>query len=692
METNSALNLRPKRWTLARGGALLAWKVALLCGVCGVSGVSVAQEIAPFRITAVEGYNTVRYVRDELVTAEPGSGATPGIRSRQGQSEFREELFVMTHSYVYHPNLLSLDIGGGPILQRGTFMSDAEQTQARGALYNFTSRATFLRDKPYQGSVFFEHLNPTVNVAPAQVITQENTRYGAEFSLLAPVTPVPLHLEATRSHFQGSGIDRVIDDQIDRLDLRASRSYGALGSTQVQYQATQQRSMSGSPNLPIQASNSSNQALSVDSRFQFGEARQYDLINLITLNTQAYSLQGQNSIPDRRDGRMFLDLRGRHSKELQSFGSYNYSSSDQGELSSIVNSAAAGLNYTPRPEFAAGVGVHGDENQTKQLTTSSHGADGSLRYQIALPLGVAQMSYALRYDQREQRAIAAQTSVIGERITLTGTTFVALGHQHVSAGSVVVNNATRTQSFVEGSDYVLGLVGAETRLQRLIGGAIVDGQDLLVDYSYDVGGTFAYTQADQTLYLNWGLKSYVNAYFRYVDSEPHLSSGTPSFPLNIVHSSLYGVRADVPLKLPMDLMLGGSLERENRRETIAPYRREAAELYAQAEDPFFGAGNIRVATRRNRVDYENSTQNVNLLGYDLRYGARFWLGVDLSANASYEYDNGALIPRRRMITSVKAQWQYRKLNLGFDLGRTLETQGEFKRSRTLAQALARRDF
>jgi hypothetical protein len=689
LETNSAWSIRCRRWTLARDRAVLAWQVALLCGVCGVSA---AQEIAPFRLTGVEGYNTVRYMRDEFVTEQPGSGLTPGARSRQAQSDWREELFVMTHSYAYHPNLLSLDIGGGPILQRGSFVSDSGETQSSGALYNFTGRAMFLRDKPYQGAVFYEHLNPTLNVAPGQVITQENTRYGADFSLLAPVTPVPLYMEATRSHFQARGIDRIIDDQIDRFNLRASRSFGALGSTQLQYQTTQQASMSGSPNLAIQSSNSSNQGLSVDSRFQFGAARQYDLTNLITFNTQAYTLQGQNPIPERRDDRMFFDLRGRHSKELQSFGFYNYSSSNQGELRSIVHSAAAGLNYTPRPEFTAGFGMHGDDNQATQMTTTTRGVDGSLRYQRALPLGVAQLSYGLRYDQREQRATAAQTSVIGEPITLVGTSLVALARQHVSAGSVAVNNLTRTQTFVEGSDYALTLVGAETRLQRLIGGAILDGQTLLVDYSYDVGGSFSYSQADQTLNLNWGLLNYVNTYFRYLDSEPRLSSGTPAYPLNTVHSSLVGARVDVPLRLRLEMTLGGSVERENRRETISPHRREAEELHAQTEDPFFGAGNIRISMRRTRVDYENAAQNVRLQGYDLRYWARFWLGVDLSATASSENDTGGVTPRRRLATAVKAQWHYRKLSLSFDLARTLETQGDFRRSRALVQFLARRDF
>jgi hypothetical protein len=282
--------------------------------------------------------------------------------------------------------------------------------------------------------------------------------------------------------------------------------------------------------------------------------------------------------------------------------------------------------------------------------------------------------------------------VIGERLTLVGTSFTALAHQHVGVGSLIVSNATRTQTFVEGRDYALTLVGVETRLQRLIGGAILDGQDLLIDYAYDVGGTYAYTQADQNLNLNWALLNYFNTYYRYLDSQPRLNSGTPSYPLNVVRSGMYGARADVPLRLRMEMLVGGSLERENRRETIAPFRRQAQELYIQTEDPFLGTGNFRVSTRRTRVDYETSTQNVNLKGYDLRYWTRLRMGIDLSANLSYENDTGGVVQRQRTITTAKAQWIYRKLNLSFDLGRTVETQGEFKRSRALVQFTARRDF
>ncbi len=667
----------------------LAWWIVPLCGCCDPA---VAQEITPFRLTSVEGYNDLRYVGSQFASTQPGVGAASGTSARQDQSDFREELFIMTHSYVYHPNLLSLDVGFGPVLQRSSYVDDAGETKSGAAFYNFSGRAKFLRDKPVQGSMYIEHLNPTLNVAPGQVMAQQSTGYGADFALTSAAVAVPTFVDFSRSHVQGRGADRIIDDQVDRFNLRSSYSFGALGSTQLQYHTSQQASSSGSPNLAIQGSDAKEKGLSIDSRFQFGPDRQYDISNLVSFNRQAYTLEGQNAIPDRKDARFFIDLRARHSRELQTFGSFNHSSNEQGALNSSVNSAAAGLNYALSPDLSVSAGLHTEDNHSAQLSASSRAVDGAIRYQQKLPLGVAEASYSLRRDQREQIAVAAQANIIGERATLTGSAYVVLAQQHVSTGSVVVVNATRTQTFVEGIDYLLIRVGAETRLQRLIGGAIVDGQDVLADYAYDLGGTFAYRQTDQTLNFSWTLGSYFNAYVRLLDSAPQLSSGLAFFPLNVVRSSLYGWHADVPLKVQPAMSFGASMERESRRETITPYRRDSDEIYGQAEDPFFGAGNVRLSLRHTRVVYDNALQNVDLRAYDLRYWARFLFGPELSASLSGETDTGGPTERRRLVVTAKAQWTVRKLKISADLGRTVETQGDFRRAPALLQLQARREF
>lgn len=652
-----------------------------------LAGRGHAEEIAPYMLTGIDGYVTLQYVQDEQTTNQPGATG----RSRQSQSGIRNEIFVMTHSYIYHPNLLTLDIGGGPVLHGESYIGDTGETRARGVLYNFTARATVLRDKPYTGALFFSHMNPTVSVAPGQVLMQENTRYGFDFSLLAPVTPVPMQMGFVRSHTLGRGTDRQVDDKFDQFNLSASRSYGALGATQVQYQMGRQSSQSGSQNLPIQSSSASNQTINVDTRLQFGDNRQYDFANVVSFNTQRYTLES-GVFPELTDRRFMVDLRARHSDQLHSYGFYNYGRSSQGDLDSVTQAASAGLSYWPMAGLESGFGLRTDSNKTRQFFAQSQGIDGSIRYERPLPLGVAQGSYGFRYDSRSQQASSPQTSILGERITLSGTAYIALANPRVIAGSPVVSNAGRTQIFIDGIDYVLTIVGTESRIQRLIGGRILDGEQVLVDYAYDVGGTYAYNQFDQTLNLNWNLSRYLSVYFRRFVSMPRLASGSPTFPLNEVKSSTYGLRADLPFNVGLPLTLGGGLEFEDRNETISPYRRLVGDFYVQTDEPLFGLGSVRATLRRSRIEYAIATQNSDLRGHELRFWSRHWFGIDFTAALSAERDDAGFIPRRRSDGMIGAQWQERKFMLTTSLVRTREIQSSVERNRTTFQFLAKRDF
>lgn len=644
-----------------------------------------AEELAPFKVSGIEGYTNLQFVSDEQTVDQPGTRS-----SRQAQSGWRSELNVMTHSYIFHPNFLSLDIGGGPILHGDRVVGDAGSAQAQGALYNFNARATFLRDKPYTGSLFFSHLNPTVSIAPGQVLNQENIRYGFDFSLLAPVTPVPLQVGFVRSESRGRGSDRTINDRNDQFSVTATRSYQALGSTQVQYQSSQQTSVSGSLDLPVQSSTASSQALNIDTRLQFGDNRQYDVTNVINFNKQQYALD-TGAIPALTDQRFMLDGRARHSDTLSTYGSYNFGHSSQGALDTTTQAASMGVSYWPAKNIESGFSVRGDSSRTQQFEARSRGVDGNLRYEQELPMGTAQASYGARFDQREQIATSPQAPVIGEAQTLTGTAYVTLGHPYIVAGSPVVSNATRSQTYVLGIDYAILQVGTETRIQRLIGGHILDGDQVLVDYTYDVGGTYGYNQFDQTVNLNWNVSRNLSVYYRRFSSSPRLTSGLSTFPLNEIKSDTYGARVDASYTLGLAMTLGGNIEREVRQETISPYRRTSFDAYVQTDEPVLGLGFLRASTRRSRIDYDDKLQSSDLSGYELRYWSRRF-GIDFTASLGMERDTAGLQPRQRRDGSFGISWQERKFSLSGNLLYINETQGGITRNRTSFQIQARREL
>jgi hypothetical protein len=190
----------------------------------------------------------------------------------------------------------------------------------------------------------------------------------------------------------------------------------------------------------------------------------------------------------------------------------------------------------------------------------------------------------------------------------------------------------------------------------------------------------------------WNFSRYGSAYFRHFTSSPRLASGSPTFPLNEVRSSIAGLRADLPFNVGLPITLGGGIEYEDRQETVSPYRRTAGDLYIQTDEPLFGLGNVRAAMRRSRIDYALATQNSDLHGYELRFWARQWFGMNLTAALSGERDDGSIIPRRRVDGSLGLQWQERKFTLSSSLVRTRESQSGVERDRTTFQFLAKRDF
>ena len=628
----------------------------------------------------------MRFLHDEFVTGEPASD-----RTRQAQRDIREEISVMTHSYIYHPNLVTLDLGAGVILQQASSTGDFGNASSSGELTNFSARANFLANKPFRGSVFFDRQHPTVNIAPGVVLNEQMTRYGLGLALVEPVTPVSLQLDATHTQHEGRSVDRIVNDQIDQLSLRASRSFGAVGSTEVLYHTAQTESQSGSPNLPIQGSTSSSRGLDANTQLHLGSNLQYDLTNILYLNSQNYSLN-QGDLPQRNDARVMFNLRGRHSAQWQSFGLVSYSSSDQGDLKSASHSVSGGLNFFPTREVTAIASIHEDANTTQQTSASARGINASIAYQSPAPGGAVQASYAVHYDQIDQASSSSQIKIVGESLALSGTTPVALVNQHVNLISITVSNTGRTQTYVEGFDYTVAVVGFQTRLQRVVGGNILDGQSVLIDYAYDSGGTYTANQFDRTLNLNWSFRSLGNVYFRRFESEPRLTSGQPSFLLNTIASNILGARADVPLNTKLDTSLGGGIEYEDHKETVLPFRRESSDIYARVQDPLFDSGNLQASMRRSRIEYQSSPLGLNLRGYDLRYTSRHWFGLDFAANATYEIDTGSPIERKRMIEAVKAQWRYRKLSLSAEFQHTRESQGLVVVSRTLFQMQARRDF
>jgi hypothetical protein len=638
-----------------------------------------SQEVQPFRLTDWGGDVFVRYSFDQTENRRDGGG------SKETRPRWEEGFFLRSESYVYHPEFLRMSLGGGLSWVQSDLESPAGDNSSNDVLYNVTGRWRFLERKPYPFSFFFERLHPSVSLGPSDTLILEQTNYGASFALREEVSPVLINVDASRRHVEGDGLNAVVDDTTDQAVITAFRSFGADSFGRLTYARTEQESRSGSTNLAIRESTTDTDALGWDSRFVLGDRRQFRFTNNLD-----YSKVDISRSATRRDGRALLDLRWEHRDEVDSFYTYDLRRTDQRNADTQGQSAVAGVNYRPHERLRGTLTARGEDIDTESFDERSYGASLTVNYHQPLAFGRLEASYFGSYDRSDRESSAETLEVIDESHILSGTDPQTLGNDFVIAASVVVTSADGTQTFVEGVDYRLIPDGAETQVQRLIDGNILDGQRVLIDYVFRTGGTFELASTVQSLQGNLTFLRYYNlfALYRYFDQSRR--SGMPTVPLNSGHRTEVGLSADVPFI--GDWRVGGEARYEHHEDELAPFDRQSYRAFLELPVPLATAGRLTLSTWRERVQNERSLEDVDLYRYGALFRARPWRRMTLTAEASHERDTGGTLETSRDYASLGARWRMRQLSFTLEARAQRDEQGDNRRDTSYVRAVLNRGF
>lgn len=628
------------------------------------------------------GHISFRYILNEQGTAQ--SGTTSSDESRPS---YEEELFLRTLGYVYHPNLMKFDIGGGVMGVQSEYNSLTVNEEYSDTVYNGIVRLNFFEQKPFPFLLFYEHLNPSVTPGIGQSYVQQNERHGFDLSLREPFFPVTTNISGSVQTSEGEGFDIVVDDVTSQAALRLQKHFS--GGSFIQYSELWSKlvSNSGNPDLPIVETITENLTNSLSSRLVFGGDKQgqFDLIG--SYNTQNQSIDAVAS-PTRKHKSVAPGLNWRHSDFWRSSMYYTLSETSEQDIETKVQSGKIGTGRHTSDGFNAAIDVHGDRDETEGFVRSSSGVGLSLGYHYPFSWGKFTIGAAGQLDRKDQDADLAFINVFGEQVTLTGTTPVTLGHSFVVPGSVVVENLARTQTYVLGVDYQLTVVGSRTQVERLIGGNILDGQDVLVDYQYETGGTIEYDDVKQTYQASLDVLRYLKLYVRQYRVGQKVREGSSSIILNDVVSNGYG--ASFNTVFWQSWLFGAEVDVVDQEEDIASYESTFYQSYLQFPLPFYSS--LRVNGKRNIVDNIGSDIDVDLTGYGLTLTSRPWLRAQLNVESTYEEDVGAPTIRERWGRSVNFSWLIRKLTVTVEGRYSRERQGDYERDQTAVRAQIRRDI
>lgn len=669
------------------------WKEVLVLVNCLVSVNLFAAEVSAFRLTEFNGELALRYLYDEQSVSNSGVEVQNDIRPT-----FQQELKLSTSSYVYHPYLLNMDISGSLLLDQSRFESSSIESSTEQEFVNLNANFNFLEKKPFPITLYYNQQNPSVTTGIAGRFTQENIRYGIDASLMQPISPVLISIKAFHQTMSGDGFEQIVDDEEEQVLIRLYSSYASGAHMELTHQENQIVSSSGSPNLAIISRETSRSATNFDSRNVFGRSGGLQLTTSLSRNTQ-------DQYPAKEETIFSPTLNWKHNTNFDSYYRLSLYDSTEEMLETDLKQLATGMAYHT-DLLNSGLSLLAEDNVTTNVDSSLVGIKYNLTYKQPVSSGEIQFNFNSLLDYRDQTASVELAEVFDERQTLSALNQVALDREYIIINSItnpiVVSNENRTQVYEEGVDYRLIPIGVETKniegvllevafeiqIQRLVGGSIVDGQTVVLDYSYQTGGTFAYDRVSNSVNLNWSILKSYDVYLRYQESNFNLQEGTPSIQLNSMTSYTYGVRGDKSLL--NGIMIGGEVYQEHRDEEVDPYNKQGIDAFI--EMPLPRLTNLRLTARIMKQNNENSPDDTDLKSMTVRVRSRPWLRGTVTWESRYENDVGGSIERLVRQHRLRLSWKIRQLSVGAAINYSKEQQDDIERERWEANFTASRSF
>jgi hypothetical protein len=415
----------------------------------------------PFAVTEFNGYVEAGVEGRRETRKNEGGQTTVDI----DELEFKETLELELGGYLYHPRLVTYELGTILDLIQQSKDREDDSLLMGGSIY-----LTFLQGKPYTLSLWAREHETEIDRTLAQSYDATTSSHGARFDFKRG----PLPFVATYRYDSNESNDRfVADDETEEFLLRSTYRVGEHSSGDLEGRLT--RETTGSRESDRFGFSASHNTRLAEGKEMFGSFSLQDVTNDI----ESSSLFANGG------------LRWQHTRDLSSRYSVAFSESESGgSETSLKNwSLNASLGHQLYESLNTLVDVSGSFEDAPFGTRTRYGV--TLREVYGKRLAewgrlAVDLSPGVEFEERDP---SQRTGfVLDEPLTLNDTLPVELKELDVFPSTIVVTDLDGLVPFVEGRDYDVTVRGPLVELRRVPTGAIGAGDGVLVDYDYRLGG------------------------------------------------------------------------------------------------------------------------------------------------------------------------------------------------------------
>lgn len=312
-----------------------------------------------------------------------------------------------------------------------------------------------------------------------------------------------------------------------------------------------------------------------------------------------------------------------------------------------------------------------------------------LDYTKKVPLGRLDASMSLVFDTQDNSERGSSLTVVNEPHTFNDPFPLTIARRNIVESSVRVTAASGFPEYQEGPDYTMQWFPDRVELTRVVGGAIADGETVLVSYEIgpEPGNTLdTNTQAMTVRYtFEEGWLTGLSPYVIYRRTDQNVSASDPSqFVLDDVNSLTYGV----------DYRIGGlylMVEQENHDSTVQPY--DSFRTEASYDQRFSRDASLYVSATHQTIDYRDDGSSIELNHLTGRWTQRFEPSLEFSVNLIYrdEHDRDGLTTQG-LEEALEIKWHKRQTSIFVNL-RNANLDGDSVDTDSQSMSIGfRRDF
>lgn len=567
--------------------------------------------------------------------------SSDGSDSTVKETHFEEALTLYTNGYIVHPNLvdLYLSVTGG--LDQDRLDEDGQSSSANGIVYGWDVSATFLRNEAAPVTVYSRRSESMLDVPFGPTLQTTTTQTGA--MMIYRTVNSYAQLEAYHEE-----------------DTQSSMSLGNPGYTQKRDEITGNGNSKLSENQELNwnldlenntyetggtTTDEQDVTLGLSHTVTFGDGNRSNLNSSLSYQKQSGEITSEVL---RLDERMHLW----HTPNFET----NYEYAYEQELNGAENGTRQYAEVDARHQLYRSLTTTGrltwQDLTSDEVDIQTYTENLTLNYQKQVPYGTLFADLSLTHEQQDQSG-SGTISVVNQSETFAGLDPITVAAPNAVPSSVVLRDAVTGRVYQEGVDYTVSSNPLGLQIDRTLGGNILAGQPLFLNYEYEPLDATTITSnilaLDSRYEIHKGPLAGLTPYARFLGQNQTISGGTAT--PNDVRDYILGVTYHVH-----DLTLMG--QREWYDSTLFPF--EAWRAEARLSHNLSDSTSIASTTTFADFQYHDPEEHTRSYAVNLSLTQRFSTRLTATVYVAYanaDSDNGG--QTTGVEEGLQANWNYR---------------------------------